>query len=164
LRISEDSPKFLTSPATEVEGMLSTTSLVLAALMTTPVASCGELCSREAVVLYGNLLAQAQFGRRGTVERAAFVVLRDGALRMIPWRSGGRAHASFRGSIPEDCIAIAHTHPEASMDPSKGDIAVARRLGMPVLVITPAALSVAERDGSTRRIFRSIGWWQRRRR
>lgn len=139
--------------------MLSATSITLAALMMTPVSPCGEACSREAVVLYGNLLAGAQFGRRGTVERAAFVVLRDGALRMVPWQSGGHRHASFKGSIPEDCIAIAHTHPESAMDPSRVDVALARRLGLRVLVITPRVLSIAETDGTTRRVFQQVGWW-----
>lgn len=142
--------------------MLSTTSIALAALMMPPLSPCGELCSREAIVLYGNLLASGQFGRRGNVERAAFVVLRDGALRMVPWQSGGYRHASFKGSIPEDCIAIAHTHPESAADPSGVDIAVARRLGLRVLVITPRALTIAEADGSTRRVFRQVGWWLRR--
>jgi hypothetical protein len=139
--------------------MLSATSIALAALMMTPVSPCGELCSREAVVLYGKLLADAQFGRRGTMERAAFVVLRDGALRVVPWHSGGYRHASFRGSIPEDCIAIVHTHPESAVDPSKVDVAVAQRLGMPVLVVTPRALTVADSDGRTRRLFQKTGWW-----
>ena len=139
--------------------MLSVTSIALAALMMTPVSPCGELCSREAVVLYGKLLADAQFGRVGTVERAAFVVLRDGALRVVPWLSGGYRHASYKGSIPEDCIAIVHTHPESAIDPSLKDRAIARRLGIPILVITPRALTVADTDGSARRFFKKSGWW-----
>lgn len=96
------------------------------------------------------------------MERAAFVVLRDGALKMVPWQTGGYRHASFKGSIPEDCIAIAHTHPESAMDPSRVDVAMARRLGLPVLVITPRALTVADTDGNPRRLIRQVGWWLRK--
>ncbi len=133
-------------------------SILLGALLLTPASQCGEVCGREALGLYGNLLAESGLGQEGR-EHAAFVVLRDGALTMQRWPVGSREHASYKGPIPEDSIAIVHTHPTRSSEPSTKDFEVAKRLGLRVVVVTTRSLSMAESDGTMMLVFRHPGWW-----
>lgn len=98
---------------------------------------CGDLCSPQAAVWYESLLAEGGYGHLQT-ERAAFLIReRDGTLTLQPWPNGGHRHATFRGAIPLRTIAILHTHPKREPDPSARDRAEAKRLGIPVVVITP---------------------------
>lgn len=81
-------------------------------------------------------------------ERAAFVIRdRDGALRLIEWpfrREFRRAR--WDGAAPTGTIAIVHTHPRALPMPSRGDHAEARRIGLPIYVLTRSGVSVANAE------------------
>ena len=106
---------------------------------------------------YALLLAQSAFGR--PAERAAFVVATPGRdIRFVAWRSREDFRATYKGSIPAGCIAIAHTHPTGDLYPSAQDIRVAVRLALPVVVITLQAVTVALPDGTVEIVFSGPGW------
>ena len=116
--------------------------LLLAAL------ACGDLCSPQANVWYDELLAAGGYGRLPR-ERAAFLIREsDGTLTLEPWADGGFRHASFRGVLPERTIAVLHTHPFGDPRPSAHDREEARRLKMPVLVVTTDAVIAAMPNGA----------------
>ena len=108
-----------------------------------------ELVSPQALHWYDELLAGSGYGQREH-EVAAFLIReRDGSLTLEPWPGGGFRHATFRGAIPARTIAILHTHPADSPGPSARDHREAVRLGLPVVVISPAGI-VAASGGKTR--------------
>ena len=91
---------------------------------------------------------------RGAVEdeeAAAFLVGRsDGALDLVHWpRSRTYRSAHWNGPLPQDTLAIIHTHPSKVPYPSLQDRAEARRLGLPIYVVSPRLLCTAETDGTT---------------
>ena len=117
-------------------------ALVLAATL-----ACGDLCTAEAASHYADLLARGGYGRL-PVEYGGFLVRgSDDALTFIPWPRGGFQRAGFQGVIPAGALAIVHTHPRELPDPSAHDAKEARRLGLPVVVVTPRAVTVAWPDG-----------------
>jgi hypothetical protein len=106
-----------------------------------------DLSRPEAAYWYAALLEDGGYGRFES-ERAAFLIREsDGTLTLQPWT--GRAHreASFRGRVPERTIALLHTHPYRDTRPSVQDREEARRLGLPVVVITPDAVIAAMPSG-----------------
>ena len=114
-----------------------------------------SLSSPQAHFWYGQLLAESGYGRWPR-ERAAFLIQeRDGSLTLEPWPHGGFRHATFRGAIPPRTIAILHTHPADEPEPSARDRAEARRLGLPVVVITPRSVIAAEPTAERTRVLSS---------
>ena len=108
-----------------------------------------DLSSPQALRWYDVLLAEGGYGRFDR-ERAAFLIReRDGSLTLEPWSDGGHHHATFRGAIPARTVAILHTHPAKYPEPSARDHAEAKRLGIPVVVITPDGV-IATSAGRTR--------------
>lgn len=88
-------------------------------------------------------------------EQGAFVVREaDARLRLIHWRPGTVTEVSSNGPMPAHCIAIAHTHPVSDVEPSKHDRAEAQRLGLPIVVVTPFAITAAWPDGTISRLSR----------
>ena len=129
---------------------------MLAILLATLV-SCGDLCHAEAVAHYADLLAAGGYGRL-PVEQAGFLIReRDGTLTFAPWQRGEFQRARFDGSIPRGTIAVVHTHPRRLPRPSRGDLDQARRLGIPLLVVTPDAVIAARPDGGVDALF-GAGW------
>jgi len=121
--------------------------------------ACGELCHNDAVEQYAHLNALAAM-RRYESERAAFLVRRlDGRLTIVAWPPGDHADASYTGRIPPGCVAVIHTHPAASPQPSKQDMAEAQRIGVPIVVITPQSVTVATPEGATVQLL--SGDWAR---
>lgn len=127
------------------------------ALLLATLVSCGDLCRAEAVVHYADLLAAGGYGRL-PVEQAGFLVReRDGTLTFAPWQRGEFQRARFAGAIPRGTIAVVHTHPRRLSRPSRGDLDQARHLGIPLLVVTPDAVTAARPDGSVDALF-GAGW------
>jgi hypothetical protein len=90
------------------------------------------------------LLKDAQWGI-SRFEQAAFAVHeRDGRIDFVRWPASRRHdfRADYRGSMPANAFAIVHTHPNGYPEPSSNDVAVARRLGIPVYVVTRTRVSV----------------------
>jgi len=109
---------------------------------------CVVLCTPQADVWYDAMLASGGWGRLAR-EQAAFLIReRNDALSLEPWPDGGFRHASFRGRVPERAVAILHTHPREEPEPSAHDRAEAKRVGLPVVVITPDAVIAAMPDGT----------------
>lgn len=105
-----------------------------------------ELASPQAHYWYDQLLADGGYGRFDR-ERAAFLIREDdGTLTLEPWPSRGFRHAAFRGAIPPRTIAILHTHPRNTPQPSAHDRAEARRLGIAIVVITPESVIVTSAE------------------
>lgn len=116
-----------------------------------------DLCSPGAMRGYGHLLAASGFGRAS--ERAAFVVKKaDGSLRLVDWTPSGDLSASCRGLIPAGSIAVAHTHPAGDRNPSKNDVAEAKRIRMPILVITLEGITIARADGTVGALIEGRDW------
>ena len=112
-------------------------------------AGCDELCSRQAFLYYGLLLAASHFG--ADVEHGAFLFRQsNGSVGMLVWPPGGgqRESASYSGRIPVGCVGVVHTHPPRQKNPSERDRAEAVRLRLAVVVITREAVTVAWPDGT----------------
>lgn len=78
-------------------------------------------------------------------EGAAFLIEKDGAFECRMWsRRGGLYSQYWEGVIPEGTVAIIHSHPADRPDPSWNDTVVARRLRMPVFVVTPRRVTRTE--------------------
>ena len=112
----------------------------------------GDLSRPQAAFWYASLLEESGYGRL-PYERAAFLIREsDGTLTIAPWPGGGYRHASFRGHVPVRTIAILHTHPRGDERPSSKDRDEARRLGLPVVTITPEAVIAAMPGGGEVRL------------
>jgi proteasome lid subunit RPN8/RPN11 len=119
-----------------------------------------ELFQPDAVEQYARLNALASTTRYES-ERAAFLVRRlDGGLTTVVWQARDHAEASYVGRIPLRCVAVIHTHPPVAPQPSKQDMAEARRIGLPIIVITPQSVIVATPQGRADQLF-GAGWTRR---
>jgi hypothetical protein len=88
-------------------------------------------------------------------EAAAFIVEKEGELSCLLWPSGNsRWSKTYKGVMPENVIAVAHTHPEirGMQAPSAGDSEAAQRLGLPFYVITRWEVWVANPEGRRKRV------------
>jgi len=96
----------------------------------------------DASPCFSELLKAGGYGMRND-ERAAFLLARDdGGYDCAMWpRSNGYHSAHWDGPIPERAVAIAHTHPRHKPLPSVQDAAEAKRLGMPIYVVTPSGVT-----------------------
>jgi hypothetical protein len=102
----------------------------------------GEPCDSDFFLHSWELLRDARWGT-GRFEQAAFAVVdNDHRIRFIRWRvRGTETRAHYVGPVPPNAIAIVHTHPNRLPEPSRDDGAVAKRLGMPVYVVTRLSIS-----------------------
>ena len=108
---------------------------------------------------YADLLAEGGYGRFRH-ERAAFLVKAGNRVTIQAWSNGTFQRVTYRGVIPEGTIAIAHTHPRDLPWPSANDREQAKRTGIPIVVITPGSVVVADADGSVRTLIRESKWWK----
>jgi len=103
--------------------------------------------NREVTEHLAELVKSAGNCRRAD-EVAAFVVLDEGHFRLVMWPRTNLARAKqWGGSIPVGTVAIAHTHPFDCPRPSAQDRAEARRLGIPMFVVTPESTSLIGANG-----------------
>ncbi len=81
------------------------------------------------------------YGTHGHVEVAEFIVDERGTLTGLTWPREEWVRAQrYTGIMPSGTVAIAHTHPENSAEPSYDDISTAKRLQLPVYVVTRRAI------------------------
>lgn len=94
------------------------------------------------IALSWDLLRSAQYGR-ATREHGAFLVSdANGELRLVKWSGEATSmSATHRGRIPSGTVAIVHTHPNDLPNPSPGDAALARKLNLPVYVLTRRSIT-----------------------
>lgn len=88
---------------------------------------------------YGGLAGDQQ-------ERAAFIVrTADGSYGMEWWREfEGPRRAEFHGRIPDNAVAVVHTHPFRFPRASMLDEREAQRIGLPFYVLTLVSIWVIE--------------------
>lgn len=107
------------------------------------------------------LFRRAGFGSNN-YEFAAFVI-RDESGRYSsqpfpPLRQFRQAEA--RGPTPEGAVAIIHTHPSGMERPSRQDQLEAKRLGIPIYVLTRWAIQkVDPNTGNNVRVIQARDWW-----
>ena len=95
-------------------------------------------------------------------EQGAFLVADpEGRLRLLWWHSHQHLKATYRGAIPSRAIAIVHTHPYWTPEPSAQDRAEAKRLGLPVITVSLVAVDVANPDATVTRLVKGAGWSRR---
>lgn len=108
---------------------------------------------------FADLLRQGGYGRRD-IERAAFIIKQeDGEYRCLFWPfSPDYRQQQYRGTIPDRTMAIVHTHPLTSPEPSIGDDETARRLCVPIFVITPLNIYLVTSRGENRAMIKDHDW------
>ena len=98
-------------------------------------------------------------------EVAAFLV-RDsnGVISAVRWpHTANRRSEHYEGAIPAGTVAIAHTHPlQADPRPSRGDIEQARKIGLPIYVVTRRNLYVVDASGGVMELFARTDWMRPR--
>src|SRR5215208_6235035 len=105
------------------------------------------------------VLSLGMYGR-SKFERAAFLLIDEtGRFDCHVWPADFQFHkAQWRGRTPDGTAALIHSHPQNFPDPSLQDIMEAMRLGVPVIVVTPAATAMAmPGDGRVIRVRRVSG-------
>ena len=129
-------------------------ALVLALPAESQAAIDERLFQQEEVREFFRELMRAGGNGRRLYERGGFIrLLPDGKYRTQIWPFAPAVReATFKGTIPPGTIAIAHTHPREIPHPSLHDQQVAKRLAIPVLVLTPRFITIAEPDGTIRRM------------
>jgi hypothetical protein len=94
-------------------------------------------------------------------EVAAFLV-RDanGVVTSVMWpHTANRRSEHYEGTIPAGTVAIAHTHPwQADQHPSRGDIEQAKKVGLPIYVVTGRNLYVVDSSGAVIELFVRTNW------
>ena len=97
---------------------------------------------------FTNLIRMAGYGKRAD-ERAGFLVLEHGHIRLEAWPATNGYHAAeWAGAIPAGTVALAHTHPQQFPEASVQDRNEAQRLGIPIFVLTPQSVVMIDpRDG-----------------
>ncbi|HEY0142306.1 MAG TPA: Mov34/MPN/PAD-1 family protein [Thermoanaerobaculia bacterium] len=120
-------------------------ALLLAALPILVVPTDAIRQSPDAQRCFAQLLELSGHGRRND-ERAAFLTWEgSGRVGCVVWPATNQhRRASYRGKWPENTAAIAHTHPRSQPEPSVQDRAEARRIGIPIFVVTPERIAIAE--------------------
>ena len=94
----------------------------------------------DVAAAFDTLLRKAAYGQLGE-ERAGFLVFDEGRFRLVLWPPTHKFHAEeWNGPIPKGTVAVVHTHPPGQPAPSTHDRAEAQRVGIPMLVITPASV------------------------
>jgi hypothetical protein len=102
-------------------------------------------------------LSGARWGDYG--ESAAFLVEDTaGEIQCLAWPPTNEfQRLKFNGDIPRRTVAIIHTHPDGSPHPSSGDFEEARRLNLPIFVLTRTKITVANPwDGKEVMITRQL--------
>lgn len=81
-------------------------------------------------------------------EVAAFVVRESsGVVGLRKWPLAGCREAHWLGPVPDDAIAVLHTHPVREPRPSLLDMEEAVRTAMPFVSVTPVELCMADVNG-----------------
>ena len=93
------------------------------------------------------ILALGWYGRVDW-ERAAFLRIDErGGFTCDVWPANlqfRRTH--WAGPSPEGTVAVIHSHPRTLPDPSPDDRHVAQRLQIPVIVVTPEAMTMVKEE------------------
>ena len=90
------------------------------------------------------VLKDGGYGRL-PIEGAAFLIANRDAFECRMWpRSPGFHSQEWRARVPENAVAIIHSHPAHLPDPSWADMQLAKRLRLPIFVVTPRHVTHTE--------------------
>jgi hypothetical protein len=116
---------------------------------------------RDPAVLscFTHLLSESGYGARNS-ERAAFLVAqKDRSIQCLDWPATQEfREARWSGPVPAGVVALAHTHPPSFPYPSDQDVEEAKRLGMPIFVLTPKIVSVVHVTGRRETLAYRAEW------
>ena len=113
--------------------------------------------AREDVAACSERVLSLGWDGRAEFERAAFLRFRDdGRFNCDIWPvSFEFRRVQWLGAPPDGTAAIVHSHPRTLPDPSRQDVEEARRLGIPVIAVTPeSVVMVLPSDGRIVRVPR----------
>lgn len=107
-----------------------------------------RLVDIEATPHLYRLFVAAQDGHKRT-ERGAFLTRdKDGKVDLVLWpRTMQQRGARFRGIVPPETVAVAHTHPDGHPHPSQHDVEEAMRIGLPIYVVSRTAIARVDPTG-----------------
>ncbi len=105
----------------------------------------------------------AQIAPDDDLERAAFVIRAGDSFELLHWPYQARKRtAQWLDPMPENVVAVIHTHPRRIPLPSAQDVKSARTLGLPFYVVSRGSLAVADASGRVLRA-KAVPWtWPRR--
>ncbi|HEX7828447.1 MAG TPA: Mov34/MPN/PAD-1 family protein [Thermoanaerobaculia bacterium] len=114
-----------------------------------------DLTRRQMMPIFSDLYEASHTAAKDT-ERALFLTRDDaGNLDYKLWpATQQRRKASYRGPVPPNTVAIAHTHPHGMPKPSQHDINEAARTGLPIYVITRTSIARVDPDRTTKELVR----------
>src|SRR6266550_1492511 len=103
----------------------------------------------HSTLIWFSHLVSRSFSGFVTSESAAFLVMQaDGTIGCIDWPSTHQfKQARWSGPLPDGVVAMAHTHPLSSPQPSTDDVKAAMRTRLPTFVLTPKLITVIHADG-----------------
>ena len=134
------------------------TVIVLVALLGSMEALAADAApDARTIALSWDLLRSARYGQSINEHSAFLVTDVNGDLQLVRWRGKATSmSATYHGIIPYGTVAIVHTHPHELPNPSDADAALARKLNMPVYVLTRN--SITRTSGGRMEII-AIGDW-----
>jgi proteasome lid subunit RPN8/RPN11 len=113
------------------------------------------------VVDYFTDVAMRGFVQNHFTESAAFIVAdQHRNVRCLVWPpTNAYRKQTFHGTIPPGTIAIVHTHPMETPEPSEADIQQARDLHLPMYVLTRKTIMVVPPyDGDAISVLKGRYW------
>jgi len=135
-------------------------TLILAALLSRPFDFRGSADDPHVLAALRNLAIDPAY-QLHDVEVAAFLVRdADGRISCLLWPGSRETRtASYRGDRPVGVVAMAHTHPSFTPEPSKIDIDETKRVGLPMYVVSTRDIYVIDpSSGESLRLIRQRNW------
>ena len=121
----------------------------------------GILRDPAVLACFAQLVREGEYGFRNFDSAAFLVPHADQSFGCIEWPQTHEFKvARWRGPMPPGVVAVAHTHPLSSPDPSPDNIYEARRIGMPIFILTPNLIRVVHADGRVETLVCRRMWVQ----
>jgi hypothetical protein len=116
--------------------------------------------SSEVLKLFYQLYDDSSFGYDQT-EEAGWILFINGEYFLQKWpESEAKYMQIWTGPAPLGTVAIAHTHPTSDIQkPSDKDIALAKRIDIPVYTICRAGIFKADKKGIVTKI-KPLNWFK----
>jgi hypothetical protein len=116
--------------------------------------------SSEVLKLFFQLFDDVSFGYDQT-EAAGWILFINDEYFLEKWPRVNEEYMQiWTGPIPGGAVAIAHTHPTSDIQkPSEADIALAKRINLPVYTICRSGIFKANKDGVVVKI-KPLNWFK----
>lgn len=116
--------------------------------------------SSEVKNYFYELFSNVGFGYDST-EAAGWILRREKGYRLVKWAfSDEKSMQVWNRGLPSGAVALAHTHPNKDIQrPSKHDIALAKRINIPVYTICRGGVWKATPDGVITKIL-PLNWFK----